>query len=249
MRRIRAIALISATLLAAGCGAEGETLDLDGTTWTAAAVDGEPVDHSEITAIFNDGTMAGSAGCNRYNGSYATSGSEIAFPHAFVSTLMACEEQVMMQERNYLQALEKVTSYEITGGSLRFFSDGDEVISFTEVSQDLAGTAWSILSYLDGNGRVSVLPDTATSIEFDGSRVSGSAGCNSMSGAYKTEGSSLSVEQLAATEMFCVEPEGVMEQEHAVAKALESAAEYRIEGRTLTIWDGNGTVLLELERP
>lgn len=250
MRRIRAITLMSATLLTASCGTEGETtVDLNGTAWTASAINGEPVEHSEITAIFSNGRMAGSAGCNRYSGPYETSGTDITFPQAFISTLMACEQDTMEQERRFLQALETVTGYEAADGTLTFRADDSNIIVFDEVSQDLYGTSWSILSYLDGNGRVSTIPGTEASVEFDDNTVTGTAGCNTMNGSFTSDGRALRITELRQTEMYCTEPEGLMDQEAAIAQGLTDAAEYQIEGRTLTIWGADGMVLLELHRP
>lgn len=250
MRRIRAIALISAALLMASCGAEGETtVDLNGTAWTASTINGEAVEHSEITAIFSDGRMAGSAGCNRYSGPYETSGADITFPQAFISTLMACEQETMEQERRFLQALETVTGYEAADGTLTLTADDSEIIVFDEVSQDLSGTSWSILSYLDGNGRVSTIPGTEASVEFDDNTITGTAGCNTMNGSFTADGRALTITELSQTDMYCTEPEGLMDQEAAIGQGLTDAAEYQIEGRTLTIWDADGMVLLEMHRP
>ena len=45
--------------------------------------------------------------------------------------------------------------------------------------------------------------------------------------------------------MACPEPEGVMDQEMAYLKALQSAATFAIEGDVLTLLDGNGNRALE----
>lgn len=74
---------------------------------------------------------------------------------------------------------------------------------------ELAGTNWTFVSI----GAVAVSPDRPTALRFDGSRLSGSAGCNGFSGSYAAEGSTLTAGPLAATQMAC--PGAGMTQENA----------------------------------
>jgi heat shock protein HslJ len=73
-------------------------------------------------------------------------------------------------------------------------------------------------------------------------QVSGNSGCNTYSGAYKTNGDQLKVGQLASTRMFCDKPAGVMDQEQQYLAALQNAATYEITGSTLTIRDAGGAM-------
>ena len=62
---------------------------------------------TELTADFGqDGTLSGSAGCNRYSAGYEASGNNISIGQAAV-TMMFCEEPagVMEQEQEFLAAL------------------------------------------------------------------------------------------------------------------------------------------------
>ena len=54
--------------------------------------------------------------------------------------------------------------------------------------------------------------------------------------------------EVASTEMFCVEPEGVMDQEDAISRALESATTYVIEGDRLTLRTAEDAIAIELNR-
>ena len=85
----------------------------------------------EITAEFKseDGQASGSAGCNQYFGGYELSGSKLSIPGPLGSTMMACPEDIMEQERVYLQALQAAESYEIDGDELRI-NCGEEVLVF-----------------------------------------------------------------------------------------------------------------------
>ncbi|BBL67995.1 META domain-containing protein [Methanoculleus chikugoensis] len=110
----------------------------------------------------------------------------------------------------------------------------------------LAGTSWTLDSYLDENGTlVPVLPGTEVTAAFgpDG-KVAGSAGCNGYGGDYQLDGTSLSVSSLVQTLKLCTEPEGIMEQEARFIDLLGSAAECRIENDRLVITDAAGATTL-----
>ena len=74
--------------------------------------------YTEITAKFDGARIFGSAGCNTYNGAYELKGNNISITELW-STLMACREQILKQEREYLTALRDAESYEIEGEKLR----------------------------------------------------------------------------------------------------------------------------------
>lgn len=74
---------------------------------------------------------------------------------------------------------------------------------------ELAGTSWTFVSI----GGVAVAGERPTSLQFDGERLSGSAGCNRFSGSYRVEGSTLTAGPLMATKMAC--PGAGMTQESA----------------------------------
>ncbi len=77
------------------------------------------VEGSIITIEFSaDGTMGGSSGCNSYGGSYQVADGMIVFGE-IVSTLMACaDESVMVQEQEFLIALNTASAFTITEDTL-----------------------------------------------------------------------------------------------------------------------------------
>lgn len=92
----------------------------------------------------------------------------------------------------------------------------------------LAGTSWSFVSI----GGVAVAADRPTALQFDGNRLSGSAGCNRFSGTYSVDGGTLKAGPLMATEMACPG----MELEQAFFKLMASPV-------SLTFAD-DGTLIL-----
>ena len=104
----------------------------------------------------------------------------------------------------------------------------------------LGDTAWELES-LYGDP---VLPGTAITLEFSDGQVSGTAGCNHYGAGYRAGADSLSVSDVFATEMWCEDPEGVMDQEQAYLTALSGAASYRVDGDRLEIRDETGAQIL-----
>ena len=107
-------------------------------------------------------------------------------------------------------------------------------------------TDWVLQSYGEFGNLKDVLTDTEITAEFVSSEgtVEGSAGCNSYSGSYEVKDSQLSIPgPIAATEMYCMEPEGVMEQERQYLEILQAAESYSVEDGELQINCG-GQVLV-----
>ena len=98
-------------------------LPLVGTTWTLTTIaSGDAVSSvlngTDVTAVFAaDATVSGSAGCNRYNGSYTWSGDQLSFS-PLASTKMACADDIMAQESAFLASMEQVESFAIDGSQL-----------------------------------------------------------------------------------------------------------------------------------
>ena len=109
-----------------------------------------------------------------------------------------------------------------------------------KTKQDLAleDTKWVLQSYGEPGNLDDVIADTEITAEFVSSEgtVKGSAGCNSYFGSYEVDGSQLSIPgPIGATEMYCAEPEGVMDQEQQYLITLQLAESYGIDGDELRI--------------
>ena len=112
----------------------------------------------------------------------------------------------------------------------------------TPAEDPLAGTSWRLLFYR----KTQVLEGTSITANFENGEINGSAGCNSYFGAYQVEAQNISFGQIGMTEMFCMEPEGVMEQESFYLGALADAQRYEIVDGRLTIFlSGQETLTFE----
>jgi heat shock protein HslJ len=100
----------------------------------------------------------------------------------------------------------------------------------------LDGTSWTLNAY----SGTSLIPGTTVNLTFEGGELSGSAGCNHYFGSYEVRGSTITIEGVGMTEMFCMEPEGVMEQEKVYLSALSAAQTFQVDGGRLVIASSGG---------
>ncbi|MDX2438275.1 MAG: META domain-containing protein [Acidobacteriota bacterium] len=75
-------------------------------------------------------------------------------------------------------------------------------------------------------------------------RVAGFGGCNRLTGAYTTNGSSIEFTEMASTMMACIEG---ADTERAFIGALGSAQSYRLIGEHLDLYDGAGVLVARFE--
>ena len=119
-----------------------------------------------------------------------------------------------------------------------------------QVTDPLAGTRWNVVNYNNGNGIVTLLPDSHIDMSFgtDG-QVTGTAGCNNYFASYQVRSNNgISIGHPGATSRFCPEPPGVMEQESRFLSALQSAASFRISGNQLEIQNAGGQIVVVANR-
>ena len=107
-------------------------------------------------------------------------------------------------------------------------------------SDQLIGTTWKLISY-DGNIPLAGKNMTAS---FDAKEIQGSASCNTYFGTYRLKGDQISIDELGWTEMACMDPEGIMEQEQTIMKLLSESSSYSIQGDRLQITTSAGELLI-----
>ena len=99
---------------------------------------------------------------------------------------------------------------------------------------------WVLVSL---NGNAPIKGKTVT-LRFSDTSIEGSGGCNTYGGSYTTSEDSLHLSDVYWTEMACLEPEGVMEQEQVYFQALNTTARYQIDDDRLNLYDEAGAQLL-----
>ena len=113
--------------------------DLGGTFWVLSSFGGlaQPdaaSPNGQVSFQFDpqENRVSGRAGCNNYLASAVV---DFALMSILIETVgttrMACQEEVMAQEAQYLEMLGRVASYRVEAGVLYLFSDDGQVLTFS----------------------------------------------------------------------------------------------------------------------
>jgi heat shock protein HslJ len=228
-----------------------DTRSLDGTAWILKSLDGRaPGAAATATLRFDGGRAEGTDGCNRYTIPVVTQDGKITIGPPGATTKMACLPDVMKQADAFMAALSSAARYRMRGDALELLTVDEAVLAkFTAQPRSLGGSSWRATGI--NNGReavVSVIAGTSVMMSFgkDGN-VAGSAGCNNFTSTYQEHGDRITFTAPAATRRMCITP-GVMEQEHAFLKALESVATLRMEADELELRSNDGALAVSLKR-
>ena len=120
--------------------------------------------------------------------------------------------------------------------------------SSVSLDQPIESRTWRLAS-IDAQPVIpSQDPRQAVQIVFDGSaqRVSGSGGCNRISGGYQRTGDKLKIGPLASTRMACQDASRGQLETRFLA-ALANTASYSIAGSELILLDARGQTLAKLD--
>ncbi len=116
---------------------------------------------------------------------------------------------------------------------------------FAGRSGGIEDITWILESYGEQRDLQAVLEGTEITAIFDSAegQISGSAGANQYFGGYQISKDKLSIQEIAHTEMYRLDPEGVMEQEAYYLKTLQAAEGYEISVGKLQITAGNQVLI------
>lgn len=109
----------------------------------------------------------------------------------------------------------------------------------------LAGTSWQ----LDAYRKTRPIEGTTITLSFEEGNASGSAGCNAYGGQYEVKRSEISFDQLYSTEMYCLDPEGVMQQETDYLGFMAAAERFELREGQLLIYFSEHEALTFVPQP
>lgn len=118
------------------------------------------------------------------------------------------------------------------------------------LDEPIEGPTWRLVQLGDQPVAPGTEPQRDAQVQFDGNsgRVSGSGGCNRVSGTYSRSGYELRMSQLASTRMACADP-ARSANEAAFFAALQATASYRMQGAgRLALVDAGGRTVAMLGR-
>lgn len=230
---------------------------LPGTAWRLVSMGGAvPPAEPAITLGFLDGGwLAGYAGCRGYVSAYQASGSDLGLPFTSMIEPDCPDDEGLLLEGEYTTLLGWVIGYRLSQGQLELLTDrGRSLLYEPFPPAALEGSHWSLVAFVDER-RVEgmpvplpemapVLSGTEITLTFQDGQATGSAGCNTYEAEYSDDGTTVAFGPAAATEMACVTPAGVMEQEQRYLQFLDTAA-YHVVGSQLWLRrpDGHALVL------
>jgi heat shock protein HslJ len=255
MRSLTLGCLLVVTLVAAGCGDDdsdgvGSGNGLAGRVFISQRVEGHDlVAGTEIRLEFTADEVRATAGCNHLFGQLVSTGSGRLEVSDMGGTEMGCDPERHDQDRWLTDLLTSRPSWSLDGNRLVISTELVELALLDRVEADpdraLEGTRWVVDTIYAGStgpdGSASSVPgDAKAFVVLAEGRITGSTGCNELSGSYRIDGASIAFDELVQTDMAC-EP-ATMVLEDAVVAVLGQQVDHSIvAGRlTLTAPDGHG---------
>jgi heat shock protein HslJ len=242
--------IVAAMILIVGCRGPASSQpttppSLEGTAWKLAALSSADLAKNVSSTITFGaaGALSGSDGCNRFRGTWTTSGSSLTLTPG-AATRMACPEPIMTQAGAFTAALSATRGYTMDAGKLVLTgSAGARLATFVPSPvASLQGGEWRATMVNNGKGAVaSLLRATTITAAFhaDG-RLSGGAGCNRYTTTYTTGGDAMTIAPAAVARNIC--PAQVMTQERSYLAALARTTTYRLGEDTLELRDAKGSL-------
>ncbi|MCU1645197.1 MAG: hypothetical protein JWN03_5472 [Nocardia sp.] len=191
-----------------------------------------------LTLKFADGRVSAAAGCNTATGPVTLDGDTLEVGQ-MATTLMGCPGDTAGADGWVDGLLHSAPSWKLAGPNLTLTGNGITVTlqdrKVAQPDKPLTGTTWIVTALLhtDAEVRSQTLDEVrpALTIAPDGT-LTGSAGCNQMTGRAEIAGSDVSF-HVATTRMLC-DPQ-VMDVERDVLAVLNGKATATIDSDTLTL--------------
>jgi heat shock protein HslJ len=240
---------VGATGAAAGSGVTSTRLE--GSTWV---LDQEASNleviapQFAVTALFEDGRLSGSSGCNTYNTAYTATRTRLRVTQPVASTLKSCSQPANNVEASYLARIPTARSYRVHRDRLtiRTTTRGADLIYRSLSAKALLGN-WIVTSYFRPGAIASVSAGTTITASFDGKSMSGNAGCNDYSGRYETDQTKIEIGPVAATQRACAD-NAVNQQESEYLAALDTVRTFGLDANGVTLFRADGGIAVTMMR-
>ncbi|MQY21024.1 hypothetical protein NRB20_41330 [Nocardia sp. RB20] len=220
-----------------------------GHTYISTGVQGTPIPGGgPLTLTFEDGRVSADSGCNSSSGAVTLDGSVLRVSQ-LATTMMACVGDKSGADGWQTALLQSAPKWSLSGSTLTL-TGHDVTVTLRDkrvVRPDLplTGTAWVVTTLLrkEGQVRSQALDAARPTLTISPSgQVTGSAGCNRMTGAADIAGSEVTF-HLGTTRMMCAQD--VMQVEQQVLEALDGTTEATVDSDALTIRNrANGAGLI-----
>ena len=228
-----ALILVGGLVFAAGCITAPQTQSLEG-NWILTGIGSNSTVENPTGIISMEiaGTnVSGNAGVNSYHGTITIEDGKVTFG-PMATTKMAGPENMMVQETEFLAALQNATAYTIANGVLTFTdASGNVLLTFAAMpAETLDRTSWT----LEGNNDVT--------LEFTNGAFNGQAPVNLYFGSWYVTENGILFGAVGSTMM--AGPEDQMTAETEFFAALANVTGYKIADGKLVLTDKDGKTLL-----
>jgi heat shock protein HslJ len=197
------------------------------------------------TLFFESDKFSLSVGCNTLFGSVVVAQNSLTFS-MIASTLMGCPEEVANRENELAKLFENASlTFEIEDDKAFLTnSSGALIMKLYRPENVSLVNFWELNSIRTENAISSSILDEGTGITFTKEGViKVVTACNSGGGSYIVKENTLTIQELALTEMGCDQERMTREQEFT--EALSKINSYSILRKTLSL-ENDGTVYLTL---
>lgn len=250
-----ALALGVVTLAAAACGdqtaqttpggsgSDGSGSELRGRTFLSSSVtdNGKPyplVSGTQISLWFpEDGRLVANAGCNTIGGDKVDlSGGKLTV-EGLGTTEMGCDAPRHKQDEWLIRVLEAGPTWKLADSTLTITS-GATVLTLVDKKVakpdlPLEGTKWTVNTIFTGDVASNTAGMEKAYLVFADGKVTGSSGCNSLSGTAKVSGTEITFGPIVTTKMGCPDP--LMQVEKSVLLVLKGTVPFSIDSDSLTL--------------
>jgi heat shock protein HslJ len=231
-------------------------LELSLTQWRLYVLNGESIPENVMVTLTlqpgaenSQGTLFGSAGCNRYSGGYSLEADRLK-PEVLAVTAMMCDAG-METEAAFLAALQDEMTFQIQYNRL-ILSSENNILLFVGEKPSLAGS-WRLILLGDPENPVEIFMGEPIVAEFSIAEgaptglLSGTTSCYAYSARYFTDQDFVSIGTPERSESdSCQEP---LDHEAQYFTALQNGVTYGFRQGSLLIFDGEGKQLLEFVTP
>lgn len=231
------------------------------TTWLLVEFnDGEAAGPPGLLTFEDESSFTTRDGCYNYSGSYTTDGDKLSMP-ASEANAHACLQPLDVQTNpaNLANAMGGVAWYRLDADAseLELLHYDGSVARFTRVTDLPADDAWAVTwqlqSIVAGGHTESLIAATEITLHLanpslqlnEPQPIRGNSGCNTYQASILAGVDDFTFTDIMVTEMGCVEPAGVMEQEQRFLELLGAVTSHNVyEENTLQLTTADGTTLV-----
>lgn len=211
-------------------------------------INGKKVDNESVYFTLNKNTMSGKSGCNRFSAMYKLNENKLEVTLG-AGTLMACDNESMRLEREFLETLEhKNFDIEIVNTVVKFKKANREevVMEFKIPTED------DIWSFIDGKKwKLFMLENVGQDygkafIQFDtkNKKVNGNSGCNNFFGTYSTTANTITFNGLASTRMACLNQETATIENNILKHLSNATVKFDVAEQTLNFYVNDRLIMM-----